>query len=184
MSDDRPFSVRRIVAGENKAGRSVILADSVIPVVNGTADYLQVAELWRTDGGTGVIPARSDVVDAAVADIKPPVGGTRFVIEIAHPEGAEGRDEASVQRMFDAIAGSESRTKSDADVHPGMHKTDTIDYIIVLKGEIDFILETGEVHLQEGDMIVDTGVNHSWANRSGKPCVLAAVMIGVERGEA
>lgn len=181
MQPEAPFSVRRIVAGENVEGRSVILADSVIPVVNGTPDYLQVAELWRTDGGPGIIPARTDVVDAGVADIKPPVGGTRFVIEVAHPEGEGGRDEASVQRMFDAISGSESRTHSDADVHPGMHKTDTIDYIMVLKGEIDFILETGEVHLREGDMIVDTGVNHSWANRSGKPCVLAAVMIGAER---
>lgn len=184
MQPDAPFTVRRIVAGENADGRSTILSNSIIPVVNGTPDYLQVAELWRTDGLGGAIPATADVVDPAVADIKPPVGGTRFVIEVAHPEGEGGRDEASVQRMFEAVSGGESRTHSDEDVHPGMHKTDTIDYIMVLKGEIDFILETGEVHLTEGDMIVDTGVNHSWANRSGKPCVLVAVMIGVERGAA
>jgi quercetin dioxygenase-like cupin family protein len=86
--------------------------------------------------------------------------------------------------MFEAISGTGSRTEARPGEHPGMHRTDTIDYIVVLKGEIDFILETGEVHLTEGDMIVDTGVNHSWANRSGKPCVLAAVMIGMERGGA
>jgi len=184
VQPETPFAVRRVVAGENEHGQSVFLADSIIPVVNGTPDYLQVAEMWRTDGPAGVIPGRADTVDAAVADIKPPLGGTRFVIEVAHPEGADGRDEASVQRMFAAVAGSESRTESTGDLHPGMHKTDTIDYIVVLKGEIDFILETGEVHLKEGDMIVDTGVNHSWANKSGEICVLAAVMIGVERGAA
>jgi quercetin dioxygenase-like cupin family protein len=183
MSEE-PFSVRRIVAGENAEGRSIVLADGIVPVVNGTADYLQIAELWRTDGGANEIPAHRDAVDASVADIKPSAGGTRFVIEVAHPEGGEGRSEDAVRRMFEAISGTGSRTEARPGEHPGMHRTDTIDYIVVLKGEIDFILETGEVHLTEGDMIVDTGVNHSWANRSGKPCVLAAVMIGMERGGA
>lgn len=181
MAEGSPFSFRRIVAGEDRQGRSTVIADSVIPVVNGTPDYLQMAELWRTQSLDRVIPAQADAVDAAVSDIQPPVGGTRFVVEVAHPEGPEGRDAASVQRMFEAVSGSSSRTSHEDDLHPGMHKTDTIDYVYVLKGEIDFILESGEVHLREGDILVDTGVNHSWANRSGAPCVLLAVMIGATR---
>ena len=61
--------------------------------------------------------------------------------------------------------------------HPGFHKTDTIDYAIVLKGEIWALMDQGETLLKQGDVIVQRGTNHAWSNRTEEPAVLAFVLI-------
>ena len=58
-----------------------------------------------------------------------------------------------------------------------MHKTSTVDYLIVLKGEIWAVLETGEVCLKPGDIMIQRGTNHSWSVRTDEPCLLAAVLV-------
>jgi mannose-6-phosphate isomerase-like protein (cupin superfamily) len=64
--------------------------------------------------------------------------------------------------------------------HPGMHKTDTIDYCVVLSGEIWAVLDEGEVLLRAGDCLVQRGTNHAWSNRSDTPCVIAFVLIAAK----
>ena len=61
--------------------------------------------------------------------------------------------------------------------HPGMHRTRSVDYAIVLEGEIDMLLDEGEVHLQAGDVLVQQGTNHAWVNRGAAPCRIAFVLI-------
>ena len=61
--------------------------------------------------------------------------------------------------------------------HPLMHRTRTVDYVIVLSGEIDMILDTGTVRLKTGDVVVQQATNHAWVNRGTVPCRLAVVMI-------
>jgi quercetin dioxygenase-like cupin family protein len=61
--------------------------------------------------------------------------------------------------------------------HPGFHKTDTIDYAIVLKGEIWALMDEGETLLRQGDVLVQRGTNHAWSNRTEEPAVLAFVLI-------
>ena len=61
-----------------------------------------------------------------------------------------------------------------------MHKTSTIDYLIVLKGEIWAILDTGEVCLKAGDVMIQRGTNHSWSVRTDEPCLLAAVLVNAD----
>ena len=58
-----------------------------------------------------------------------------------------------------------------------MHRTDSIDYQIVLSGEIDMLLDDDEVHLKMGDVVVQRGTNHAWVNRGTEPCVIAAIQI-------
>jgi quercetin dioxygenase-like cupin family protein len=61
-----------------------------------------------------------------------------------------------------------------------MHKTATIDYLIVLKGEIHAILDTGETLLKEGDVFIQRGTVHSWSVRGTKPCIIAAILINAK----
>jgi quercetin dioxygenase-like cupin family protein len=61
-----------------------------------------------------------------------------------------------------------------------MHKTSTVDYIIVLKGEIHAVMETGEKRLRAGDILVQRGTNHSWSVRGPEPCVVAAVLVSAK----
>jgi quercetin dioxygenase-like cupin family protein len=65
--------------------------------------------------------------------------------------------------------------------HPGMHRTDTVDYVLILIGEITAILEEQETVLRAGDILVQRGTNHAWANRSGKPARIAFILIDGQR---
>ena len=64
--------------------------------------------------------------------------------------------------------------------HPGFHKTDTIDYAIVLSGEIYALMDEGEVLLKAGDVLIQRGTNHAWSNRTEEPCCVAFVLIDAE----
>ena len=68
--------------------------------------------------------------------------------------------------------------------HPFMHRTRSIDYALVLEGEIDMLLDDSEVHLKAGDVLVQLGTNHAWANHSGKPCRIAFVLIDAHQPAA
>jgi uncharacterized cupin superfamily protein len=65
--------------------------------------------------------------------------------------------------------------------HPGMHKTNTVDYCVILSGEIWAVLDESEVLLRAGDVLVQRGTNHAWSNRTEKSCVIAFVLIAAER---
>ncbi len=63
--------------------------------------------------------------------------------------------------------------------NPGMHRTDTVDYIVVLSGEVSLELDDGQtVQLRAGDCVVQNGTRHAWRNTSSEPCVLAYALVG------
>lgn len=64
--------------------------------------------------------------------------------------------------------------------HPLMHRTATIDYGIVLEGEMTLIVDQDEVIIKAGNIIIQRGTNHAWANRSGLPCRMAFILIDGE----
>ena len=68
---------------------------------------------------------------------------------------------------------------------PRVHRTDSLDYAVIMKGEIDMELETGEItHLKAGDVVVQRGTVHNWINRGTEPCVIAFVLIAAKPVEA
>ena len=81
---------------------------------------------------------------------------------------------------FGELGSTHKPKAEDSAKHPSMHKTDSIDYLVVIAGEMWMVMEEGEVLLRQGDCIVQRGTNHAWVNRSGKPCLLAAVLIDAE----
>ena len=76
------------------------------------------------------------------------------------------------------IGAAHAQDRRSAD--PMMHKTSTVDYIIVLKGEIYAVMETGEKLLRAGDVLIQRGTNHSWSVRGNEPCIVAAVLVSAE----
>jgi uncharacterized cupin superfamily protein len=66
---------------------------------------------------------------------------------------------------------------SDASRHPGMHKTRTIDYVVLLSGEVTLLLDKGEVDLKPFDVVVQRGTSHAWVNKGKEPALIAAVLI-------
>ena len=83
-------------------------------------------------------------------------------------------------RSFEGLGNAAASTHGKGGRHPMMHRTETIDYAIVLSGEITMLLDDSEVLLKAGDVLVQVGTNHAWSNRSHKPCVIAFVLVDGE----
>jgi mannose-6-phosphate isomerase-like protein (cupin superfamily) len=113
----------------------------------------------------------SGTVDRAQREIgvPPPPRGTIFRVVDFPPEGGARSREAVLKEMGVADHGGAR--------HPGMHRTKSVDYAVVLEGEIDMLLDDSEVHLEAGDVLVQQGTNHAWVNRGSAPCRIAFVLI-------
>jgi mannose-6-phosphate isomerase-like protein (cupin superfamily) len=172
------WRVRRVLTGHDRDGRSTFIADGPAPNVKEMSAMpgLALTDLWET---TGAPASNAGDKDAAARPVRlePPQNGTilrivEFPPDSTRPRGADG------SAGFKAIGASHAQDKSSAD--PMMHKTSTVDYIIVLKGEIHAIMETGEKLLRAGDILVQRGTNHSWSVRGNEPCIVAAILVSAK----
>src|SRR5262247_1743982 len=159
-------AVRRVVTGHLADRRSTVMLDSAAPNVKqrqaGNASTL----LWVTDES----PADVSDTDRAAREIgvPPPRGGTIFrLAEFPPGVGGEVRDNETVLRDFgigpDVARGHPPR-------HPAIHRTRSLDYVVVLEGEIDLLLDDGDVRMKAGDVVVQQGTNHAWINRGSTTC--------------
>ena len=178
--------VRRIVTGHDSEGRSVFLSDEVSTHLRPSpADPNRgLTDLWRTNE----TPAKNEgAADNAATEIvlTPPKNGSVFRYFQIPPEGSDPNKtpeqrQADADASFKAMGAGHSR---DPDArHPNMHKTDSVDYIILLEGEVTLILDEGEVDMKPLDVVVQRGTNHAWSNRGDKNAVLAAILIDAEPG--
>jgi hypothetical protein len=170
--------VRRVVTGHDRGGKSMFIADGEAPNILEMKSMPGVAltDLWRT---TTSPASNSGNKDAAAGRIKlePPASGSILRI-VEFPPDAAWRKTADARSAFASIGAEGAPDHESAD--PMMHTTSTVDYIIVLKGEIYAILDKGETLLKQGDILVQRGTNHSWSVRGDQPCVIAAILIGAE----
>lgn len=171
--------VRRIVTGHRTDGRSVILSDGATPnvhVVPGTPG-LAGTVLWVAD------KAPADIVqqqETAPADrklaVEPPKGGNILRIAEFPPDHLYSHDE--LEKFKHGIGSPEAFDTKGR--HFFFHKTRTLDYAIVLEGEIWALLDEGETLMQPGDVLIQRGTNHAWSNRSDLICRVAFVLIDAE----
>jgi mannose-6-phosphate isomerase-like protein (cupin superfamily) len=174
-----PTPFRRIVTGHDDAGRAIIVSDApperVVEV--GGAGGAAFFEVWNTRETPAVIDRRSGEPDEAGLVLAPPKGGTRIRVIDFPPEGDEIRQlsEAEAREQFGSMGGADASTASDR--HPLMHRTETIDYGIVLDGELTLIVDEDETVVRAGDIVVQRGTSHAWANRSGGRCRVAFILI-------
>jgi len=168
--------MRRIVTGHNEKGKSIITLDGP-PARSIGEDVGGLFELWNTDGED---VNSTDNLDRADQDIilSPPSGGTKFRYFQINPI-PEGIPENVMQDMaaeaFEKIGAAHHRI--DTSKHPAMHKTETIDYIILLKGDVTLILDEEEIDLEPFDVVVQRGTNHAWVNNGTDPALLIAVLV-------
>ena len=171
------FRVRRVVTGLGEDGRSRFIFDGVPPARLASSQSGTTAfSLWQTNGpqasNEGVEDTASEPFDLGLA-----YGASKFLTTWFPPvPGAVGLSpEERARRAREASSVSPAyRTASD---HPGMHATNTVDYIVIVRGELTMILEDGECTLLAGDVVIDRGVAHAWENRGTEPAVLVAVLV-------
>jgi hypothetical protein len=175
-----PKPIRRVVTGHNAAGRSVFIMDAPAPhVYQRSPGSAVVTELWETR----TMPADNGD-DAEATDhpfrLAPPKNGTVFRVIEYPPDrqrlAALERERASA----DDGSGHGAAFDRGSPRHPGFHKTNSVDYAIVLSGEIYALMDEGEVLLKAGDVLVQRGTNHSWSNRADESAYVAFVLIDAE----
>lgn len=181
-----PFSdhagvVRRVVTGIDRDGRSYIVSDGESPNRHNSSSVagFGAAQVWYTKPGPISNAGEQDNGSAdMVIPMHPEVGATIFRIADFPPDSAY--TDAGKAALFAEIGGGEARAGAahSGDKHFWFHKTDSIDYGIVLEGEIWLMLDSGECLLQAGDVAIQRGTSHAWANRSDRPCRMAFVLIG------
>ncbi len=169
------WKVRRVVTTHDAQGKSTFLMDGYAPNVMEMASLpgLALTDLWETRGAPASNAGDRDAADRPVR-LEPPRNGTILRI-VEFPPDSQWRSGADARAAFGSIDAAHAADRSSAD--PLMHKTATVDYIIVLKGEIYAVLERGEKLLKAGDILVQRGTNHSWSVRGTEPCIVAAVLV-------
>ena len=168
--------MRRIMTGHDKNGKSIITLDGP-PARSIGEDVGGLFELWNTDGNQVI---SSDMVDRADDEIilSPPRGGTKFRYFQINPLPKGVPDEILQEIAADAFEKvGAAHHRVDTTKHPAMHKTETVDYIILLKGDVTLILDEEEVDLKPFDVVVQRGTNHAWVNNGTEPALLIAVLI-------
>jgi len=168
--------MRRLVTGHDATGRScVLMDDEPRAVLLEKAGGLRLTELWTTSE----TPAAFTSSDRARRErrIEPDPGGTVFRV-IEYPPDSERLAKIRPEEHFASMGAQSAPTEKRR--HPGMHRTKTLDYAIVLAGEIYAVLDEGEVLLGAGDVLVQQGTNHAWSNRSDKPATIAFVLLDAE----
>jgi len=175
--------VRRVVTGHDARGKAVVVNDS--PVEPVTATLTGESEFHVLWGADSVRHFPDDGSPPPHVSYFPPVGGFRFGLFSVPPEGRSlpaDLDLESALAEFDAkLPGLASHIEPDA---PGMHTTATIDYEVVLEGEVWLELDDGvEVHLRAGDTVVQNGTRHAWRNHGSETARLAVVLIGADHDQ-
>jgi hypothetical protein len=178
------MKVRRVVTGHDRSGKSIFVSDSQVEPT--TAELLPGSEFHKLWGGDRTPSFPDDGAAPAQPTYFPPIGGFRFGMFSLPPAStsvgpAPAPVEAAARELETKLPGLASYMEPDA---PGMHTTDTIDFEVVLDGEVWLELDGGkEVHLRPGDTVVQNGTRHAWHNRGTKPARLAVFIVGARHAK-
>ena len=154
MSDTPEFPpIRRVVTGHDANRVAKVLMDAPATNAKYPGSGLASTLIWSTDSTPSQISIGEDIDDlgARVIGTAPPPNGSRFAV-LDFPPG----------------------------IHSHMHRTETVDYVIVIEGEIDMDMDNSTVKLKRGDLMVQRGTNHAWINRSDKRARVAFVLIDAQ----
>lgn len=170
--------VRRVVTGHDASGNAVFASDALVEPT--TVALLPGAEFHQLWGGDAAPSFPDDGSRPVTTTYFPAVGGFRFGMFSLPPDGSVAVGDvdmaAAAIELETALPGLAGHMEPDA---PGMHTTATIDFEVVLEGEVWLELDDGaEVHLKVGDTVVQNGTRHAWHNRGTTPARLAVFLIG------
>ena len=175
------MKVRRVVTGQVDGGKSVFVSDEEVePTTLAISPGAEYHRLWGSDD----VPALpTDGSPTPQHAFFPPAGGFRWLIFTVPPQPAGPPEGLDVQKALaeadEKLPGAMAHMEPD---NPGMHTTDTVDFEVVISGEIWLELDDGaEVHLKAGDTVVQNGTRHRWTNKGTVPAVIAAGLIGANR---
>ena len=169
--------VRRLITvydGPGINAKSKCIADGPAPDVrtDPARPGFSATRIWVTDRTPARIAGITDTLGKPHT-LEPPPGGSVCRVVTFPPDASYTVGATEVAAYFAAMGSPQASTYGPKAKHPYMQKTRTLDFCLVLEGEITLVLDKQEVHLKAGDTVVQRGTNHAWSNRSDKPCTMA-----------
>lgn len=176
--------IRRVVTGHDANGKAIVLSDGPAPFVhiNPRNDQDTSTDIWRTSEMPCAIVAGHAETTLGPRRQMPTKNGTVIRINRFAPESEEVRNMSVEQARaaFTALGNEPASTFGRGGRHPLMHRTETIDYAVILSGEITMLLDDEDLILKAGDTLVQCGTNHAWVNHSDAVCEVLFVLIDGE----
>jgi mannose-6-phosphate isomerase-like protein (cupin superfamily) len=172
--------IHRVVTGHDTEGKAIVASSGPLPTVlelqaiAGTVFH----EVWATTGSPAPVDNAADPTLGPLT-LSPPPQGTRIRFVDIPPDTPEflAHGAARMHQAFSQIGEVEASTVKVGSPHPLMHRTESVDYGVVIEGEMTLVLDDTEVQLRPGSVVVQRGTNHAWANRSGKTCRMLFVLV-------
>jgi quercetin dioxygenase-like cupin family protein len=173
--------VRRVVTGHDENGKAIVISDGLTPNLktNPLRPGHRTTDIWKTTAAPVILSKEEPEPTAGPRIIHPTPQGTIIRIAEMQPETDEIRNLTPEQsrEIFRAVGNEAASTFGRGGRHPLMHRTETLDYAVILEGELTMLLDESEVTLKTGDVLIQRGTNHAWVNRSNKVCRILFVLI-------
>ncbi len=162
---------RRIVTGNTNNGRSQLVSDGP------AFEFGTLTEFWATESSPSDY-GKDDEVAGRKVKLEPPENGTIFrffSVEPEDPNKSCEKVDMEVTAAFSAVDAAHCRP--DTSRHPRMHKTSSIDYVVLLRGEVTLLLDEDEVSLKPFDVVIQRGTNHAWINNGTETAELVGILV-------
>lgn len=175
---------RRVITGHDENGVAVVVSDEPATQIlqRPSRPGVTLTNFWISDG----TPAEYDGAEETCTGdfiLHPPRNGSVFRCVEFEPEDPEVLAGLDGKAAFAEMGASANIVEGAR--HPFMHRTDSVDYAVILKGEIHMLMDDTEVLVKAGDVVVQRGTNHAWSNRGTESCIIAFILIdGVTRRDA
>lgn len=176
--------LRRIVTQDGANGRSSVLIDAK-PARLLAVDEGGLAEIWTAAPGPALLGGADRLAEDDVR-LEPARGAVKvrwFTVPVEDNSASPEVREAKAAFGFAACGASHARV--DTSRHPMMHKTETLDVIVLVKGSVDLLLDDGEAKaMKQGDVVIQRATNHAWVNRGTETALLVAVLINADGAQS
>jgi hypothetical protein len=172
-------SIRRVVTGHTSEGTAIVTHDGpAANVKHRQASGIYSTLLWMTDASPADNTHEGDAADRELGTAPPPAGTIFRIVDFPPP--AEIPSTVSHDAVLKEMGIAHAPPADAAARSPFMHRTESVDYALVLTGENDMLHDDSEVHLRTGDVVVQRGTNHAWVNRGTEWCRIAFVLVGAK----
>jgi len=173
------FPIHRVVTGHDADGKAIVASNGPLPTIVELSSIpgMVFHEVWETRGTPAPIDNAADPTVGPLMH-SAPRHGTRIRFVDMPPDAEYLVDgEAQMKQLFDEVNDPKGLTRKSDSPHPMMHRSEAVDYGIVLDGEMTLVLDDSAVPLRAGSVVIQRGTNHAWANRSGKVCRMLFIQI-------
>ena len=175
--------IRRVVTGHDKNGVATVIMDDEASCIlqRPNRPGVTLTNLWQSDKSPADLERRDDPVTGPLI-LHPPKSGSVFRIVQFDPEDPKQLANLDGKSAFAEMGAGASIVEGAR--HPFMHRTNSLDYAVILTGEIYMMMDEDEYLLKAGDAVVQQGTNHAWSNRGSEPCQIAFILIDAIKHQA